>query len=198
MEPLTGLIIAGGKSHRLGIDKRFLEIGGRLCIQRVIDAYQGLFKEILIVADATEPFMSLEVKVVVDLIPGRATLGGLYTGLHFASHDRVFAAASDMPWLSAAAIRVVLDQALSGDIVIPDLAGKLQPMHATYAKTCLPVLRSMVEAGRLKMQDLCMSPELRVHRIPEAAFRDADPQLRSFFNINTLEDLAQAQKWIGT
>ena len=195
---MTGLIIAGGRSRRLGIDKRFLEIGGRPCIQRVIDAYEGLFKEILIVADATEPFMSLGVKVVVDLIPGRATLGGLYTGLHFAAHDRVFAAASDMPWLSPAAIRVVLDQALSGDIVIPELAGRLQPMHAVYAKTCLPVLHSLLEAGRLKVQDFCVRPELRVHRIPEAAFRDVDPELRSFFNINTPEDLAQAQKWIGT
>ncbi len=195
---MTGVIIAGGKSRRLGVDKRFLEIGGRPCIQRVIDAFQGLFKEVLIVADAPEPFMSLGAKVVVDLIPGRATLGGLYTGLHFATHDRVFAAASDMPWLSPAAIRVVLDQALSGDIVIPDLAGKLQPMHAAYAKTCLPVLRSLVEAGRLKVQDLCMSPELRVHRIPEAAFRDVDPELRSFFNINTPEDLDKAKKWIET
>ena len=195
---MTGVIIAGGKSRRLGIDKRFLEIGGRPCIQRVIDAYQGLFKEVLIVADAPEPFMSLGAKVVVDLIPGRATLGGLYTGLHFAAHDRVFAAASDMPWLSPATIRVVLDQALSGDIVIPDLAGKLQPMHAVYAKTCLPVLRSLVEAGRLKVQDLCMSPQLQVHRIPEAAFRDVDPELRSFFNINTPDDLAKAKKWIET
>jgi len=195
---VTGVIIAGGKSRRLGVDKRFLEIGGRPCIQRVIDAFQGLFKEVLIVADAPEPFMSLGAKVVVDLIPGRATLGGLYTGLHFATHDRVFAAASDMPWLSPAAIRVVLDQALSGDIVIPDLAGKLQPMHAAYAKTCLPVLRSLVEAGRLKVQDLCISPQLRVHRIPEAAFRDVDPELRSFFNINTPEDLAKAKKWIET
>ncbi len=195
---MTGVIIAGGKSRRLGIDKRFLEIGGRPCIQRVIDAYQGLFKEVLIVADAPEPFMSLGARVVVDLIPERATLGGLYTGLHFAAHDRVFAAASDMPWLSPAAIRVVLDQALSGDIVIPDLAGKLQPMHAVYAKTCLPVLRSLVEAGRLKVQDLCMSPQLRVHRIPEAAFRDVDSELRSFFNINTPADLAKAKKWIET
>ena len=195
---MTGVIIAGGKSRRLGIDKRFLEIGGRPCIQRVIDAYQGLFKEVLIVADAPEPFMSLGAKVVVDLIPERATLGGLYTGLHFAAHDRVFAAASDMPWLSPAAIRVVLDQAMSGDIVIPDLAGKLQPMHAVYAKTCLPLLRSLVEAGRLKVQDLCMSPQLRVHRIPEAAFRDVDPELRSFFNINTPADLAKAKKWIET
>ena len=195
---MTGLIIAGGRSRRLGIDKRFLEIGGRPCIQRVIDAYHGLFKEILIVADATEPFVSLGVKVVVDLIPGRATLGGLYTGLHFAAHDRVFAAASDMPWLSPAAIRVVLDQALSGDIVIPELAGRLQPMHAVYAKTCLPVLHSLLEAGRLKVQDFCVRPELRVHRIPEAAFRDVDPELRSFFNINTPEDLDKAKKWIET
>ena len=194
---MTGLIIAGGRSRRLGIDKRFLEIGGRPCIQRVIDAYQGLFKEILIVADATEPFTSLGVKVVVDLIPGRATLGGLYTGLHFAAHDRVFAAASDMPWLSPAAIRVVLDQALSGDIVIPELDGKLQPMHAVYAKSCLPVLRSLVEASHLKVQDLCGRPELRVHRIPQSAFTAVDPELRSFFNINTPDDLARANKWIG-
>src|SRR5438094_1801899 len=165
---MTGLIIAGGKSRRLGIDKRFLEIGGRPCIQRVIDAYQGLFKEVLIVADAPEPFMSLGVKVVVDLIPGRATLGGLYTGLHFAAHDRVFAAASDMPWLSPAAIRVVLDQALSGDIVIPKLAGSLQPMHAVYAKTCLPVLSSLLEPARLKVRDFCVRPEFRLNGIREA------------------------------
>src|SRR5437879_9753226 len=122
--------------------------------------------------------MSLGAKVVVDLIPGRATLGGLYTGLHFAAHDRVFAAASDMPWLSPAAIRVVLDQALSGDIVIPELAGGLQPMHAVYAKTCLTVLNSLLVAGRLKVQDFCVRPELRVHRIPEVGCRGVDPELR--------------------
>src|SRR5437773_9767906 len=157
---MTGVIIAGGKSRRLGIDKRFLEIGGRPCIQRVIDAYQGLFKEVLIVADAPEPFMSLGAKVVVDLIPGRATLGGLYTGLHFAAHDRVFAAASDMPWLSPAAIRVVLDQAMSGDIVIPALAGRLQRMHAVYAESCLPVRSSLPGTGLFKVQGFCVGAEL--------------------------------------
>ena len=145
---MTGLIIAGGKSRRLGIDKRFLEIGGRTCIQRVLDAYQGLFDEILIVADAVEPFESLGVRVVVDLVPDRATLGGLYTGLHFAARDQVFAAASDMPWLSPRTIQVVLAQAGRGDIVIPDVRGKLQPMHAVYSQTCLPVLKSLVEPWR--------------------------------------------------
>lgn len=193
---MTGLIIAGGKSRRLGIDKRFLDIGGRTCIQRVLDAYQGIFDEILITADAVEPFQSLGVRVVVDLIPDKATLGGLYTGLHYAAGERVFAAAADMPWINPAAIRLVLDQAASGDIVIPNVEGKLQSMHAVYSKACLPFLRTLVEAGTLKVQDLCNCPELRVHRIPQSAFTAVDPELRSFFNINTPDDLAQAKTWI--
>ena len=192
---MTGLIIAGGKSRRLGLDKRFLNLGGRTCIQRVLDAYRGVFDEILIVADAVELFQSLGVRVVVDLIPGRAALGGLYTGLHYATSERVFAAAADMPWITPAAIRVILDQSCAGDIVIPDLEGQLQPMHAVYAKTCLPFLRTLVEAGTLKVQDLCNCPDLRVQRIPQAAFTAVDPDLRSFFNINTPEDLAQAKEW---
>lgn len=194
---MTGLILAGGKSRRLGIDKRFLNIGGRTCIQRVLDAYRGLFDEVLIVADAVEPFQSLGVRVVVDLIPGRAALGGLYTGLHYAGCEQVFAAAADMPWITPAAIRVVLDQAGAGDIVIPDLEGRLQTMHAVYSKACLPSLLAFVEAGTLKVQDLCNCPELRVHRISQSAFTAVDPDLRSFFNINTPGDLAQAQKWIA-
>jgi molybdopterin-guanine dinucleotide biosynthesis protein A len=191
---VTGLVIAGGKSRRLGIDKRFIDIGGRTCIQRVLDAYQGIFDEILIAADAVEPFQSLGVRVVVDLIPGMATLGGLYTGLHYAAGERVFAAAADMPWINPAAIRLVLDRAASGDIAIPDVEGQLQPMHAVYSKACLPPLRALVEAGTLKVQDLCNCPELRVHRIPQSAFTAVDPELRSFFNINTPDDLARAKK----
>ncbi len=195
---VTGLILAGGKSRRLGQDKRFLELGGRTCLERVLDVFKEIFENILVVADAAEPFKEMKVKVVVDLIPGRAALGGLYTGLHYAPSDRVFAAACDMPGLSPPAIRVVLAHAGDGDIVIPDLDGQLQPMHAVYSKACLPVLQSLVEAQALKIQDLCARPELRVYRIPKAAFQAVDPDLRSFFNINTPDDLAQARKWIGT
>ncbi len=192
---MTGLIIAGGKSRRLGIDKRFLDIGGRPCIRRVLDAFHGLFDEVLIVADAVEPFQSLGVRVVVDLIPGRAALGGLFTGLHYAGNERVFAAASDMPWINPAAIRIVLDRSGSGDIVIPELDGKLQPMHAAYSKNCLATIKVLLETEHLKVQDLCRSPNLQVQKIPRSVFSAVDPDLRSFFNINTPEDLARAREW---
>lgn len=193
---MTGLIMAGGKSKRLGQDKRFLMLGGKSCLQRVLEAYQDLFDEILVVADVKEPFQSLGVHVVEDLIPGRATLGGLYTGLHYARSDRVFSAAVDMPCLSTQTIRIVLDQADRGDIVIPDLNGQLQPMHAVYSKACLSYLKDLIVASRLKVQELCAVPDLRVHRIPQSVFERVDPDLRSFFNINTPEDLALAREWI--
>jgi molybdenum cofactor guanylyltransferase len=193
---MTGLIMAGGKSRRLGQDKRFLILGGKSCLQRVLDVYKVLFEEIVIVADEKDPFQSLGVRVVEDMIPGKATLGGLYTGLHHAGSDRVFAVAVDMPSLSVEAIRIVLEQAGQADIVIPDLNGKLQPMHAVYSKACLPYLKELVDASRLKVQELCAIPELSVHRIPQSVFERVDPELRSFFNINTPEDLARARKWI--
>jgi len=189
--------MAGGKSLRLGQDKRFLEVGGRTCLQRVLDSFEGIFDEVLIVADTVEPFHGMGVKVVTDLIPGRATLGGLYTGLSYAANKQAFAAACDMPWISPRTIQIVLDHAGRGDIVIPEMEGRLHTMHALYSKACLPRLRTLVEAQKLKVQDLCEDPDLRVCRISESAFRAVDPDLRSFFNINTAEDLAQARKWIS-
>jgi molybdenum cofactor guanylyltransferase len=196
MSLLTGLILAGGKSRRLGQDKRFLMLGGKTCVQRVLDAYAGLFEEVIVVADAREPFQSLRVRVVEDLIPDRATLGGLYTGLSCATTERVFAAAADMPFLSASTIRIVLEHAEQGDIVIPELKSKLQTMHAVYSKACLPHLKRLVMASRLKVRELSEIPGLKIHRIPESAFRAVDPELRSFFNINTPEDLAKARQWL--
>jgi len=185
---MTGLIIAGGKSIRLGQDKRFMKLGGRTCVERVLDAYDRLFDEVLIVADSADAFRSMGVRVVVDVIPGRAAMGGLYTGLYYAKCQRVFAAAADMPFISPAAIRVVLAAAELGDIVIPEVQGKLHPM--------LPALRELVETDELKIQDLARRPGLIVHRLPEPAFQAVEPQFRSFFNINTPEDLAQARAWI--
>ncbi len=85
---MTGLIIAGGKSIRLGQDKRFMKLGGRTCVERVLDAYDRLFDEVLIVADSADAFRSMGVRVVVDVIPGRAAMGGLYTGLYYAKCRR--------------------------------------------------------------------------------------------------------------
>lgn len=195
---MTGLLVAGGKSRRMGRDKRFLELGGQPLLQRALSVLEHLFSEVLIaVAEPLPQLTGRGFRVVLDLIPDRATLGGLYTGLSSASHPRVFAVGCDMPFLNEEAIRRLAGLGAEADVVMPRLATGLQPMHAIYSKNCLPHLEQMARAEQLKVQELVEIAGLTVKLVPEKDFLDVDPQLLSFFNINTPADLEFARKLLA-
>lgn len=192
---MTGLLLAGGKSRRMGQDKRFLELGGRTLLERSLTVLEGLFDEVIIsVAEPLPELKGLRARVVTDLIPDCATLGGLYSGLSSASHPRLFAAACDMPFLADSVIRRMADLGRSADVVMVRLANGLQPMHAIYSKACLPHLERMLHAKNLRVQDLVSVSDLSVKILSEEAIREADPQLLSFLNVNRPADLEFARK----
>jgi molybdenum cofactor guanylyltransferase len=195
---MTGILVAGGKSRRMGRDKRFLELGGQTLLQRVLSVLQSLFGEVLVVL--AEPLTQLEgqgYRVVTDLIPNCATLGGLHAGLSSASHRRVLAVGCDMPFLNPAVIRRLAEFGAQADVVMPKLVTGLQPMHAVYSKACLPHLEQMARTKQFKVQGLTEVPGLTVKLVPEKDFLDVDPQLLSFFNINTPADLEFARKLLA-
>jgi molybdenum cofactor guanylyltransferase len=192
---MTGVLVAGGQSRRMGRDKRFLELGGQTLLQRALAVLASLFPEVLIAL--AEPLPQLKAngyRIVTDLIKDCATLGGLYTGLASASHPRIFAVGCDMPFLNPAAIRRLAKLGAQADVVMPKLTTGLQPMHAVYSKACLPHLERMAKAQQLKVQGLTEVPGLTVRLVSEKDFLDVDPQLLSFFNINTPADLEFARK----
>jgi molybdopterin-guanine dinucleotide biosynthesis protein A len=195
---MTGVLVAGGQSRRMGRDKRFLELGGQTLLQRALSVLQSLFPEVVVAL--AEPLPQLKAdgyRVVTDLIPGCATLGGLYTGLASASHPRIFAVGCDMPFLNPAVIRSLARIGAQADVVMPELATGLQPMHAVYSKACLPHLERLAKARELKVQGLAEVPGLNVRLVSEKDFLDVDPQLLSFFNINTPADLEFARKLLA-
>jgi molybdenum cofactor guanylyltransferase len=195
---MTGVLVAGGESRRMGRDKRFLELGGQALLQLALSVLQGLFDEVLVaLAEPLPQLTGQGYRIVTDLIPGCATLGGLYTGLSSARHPRVFAVGCDMPFLNPAVIRRLAEFAAQADVVMPRLATGLQPMHAVYSKACLPHLAQMARARQLKVQGLTEIPGLTVKLIPEKDFLDVDPQLLSFFNINTPADFEFARKLLA-
>ena len=195
---MTGVLVAGGKSRRMGRDKRLLELGGQPLIQRALSVLQSLFSEVLIaVAEPLPQLTGQGYRVVLDLIPNCATLGGLYTGLSSASHPLVFAVGCDMPFLNPAAVKRLADLSTQTDVVMPRLATGLQPMHAVYSKACLPHLEQMAKTQQLKVQGLVDITGLTVKLVPEKDFLDVDPQLLSFFNINTPADLEFARKLLA-
>ena len=190
--------MAGGKSRRMGRDKRFLELDGQPLLQRALSVLQGLFPEVLVaVAEPLPQLTGQGYRMVLDLIPNCATLGGLYTGLFFASHPRVFAIGCDMPFLNPKVVKRLAETGPQADVVMPRLATGLQPMHAVYSKACLPHLERMAKEQRLKVQNLAEIAGLTVKLVPEKDFLDLDPQLLSFFNINTPADLEFARKLLA-
>ena len=191
---ISGCVIAGGQSRRMGRDKRFLTLNGKTLIQRTLKVLESLFEDVIVVlATPVRDFEVGEHRVVYDLIPDCGSLGGLYTGLTHARCARVFATAGDMPFLSADVIRYLIRRDQAADVVGVRLESGLQPMHAVYSKGCLPVLQDMATSRHLRIQDLFLDERLHVSIVPEQEIAGMDPDLLSFRNINTPEEYAVAK-----
>lgn len=196
---VAGVLLAGGRSRRMGQDKRFLSLDGRSLLERTLSVLEQACEEILIVVARPAPELGwLRHRVVTDAVPNSGSLGGLYTGLLEAAAPRIFAVACDMPFLSTKAISYLADRDSAADIVMPQLETGLQPLHAIYHKRCLPAIEGMLSRRSLTIHDLVKAPDLRVRLVAEAELKAIDPLLQSFMNINTPEDLERARMLTST
>ncbi len=187
----TGVVLAGGKSSRMGFNKAFIEFGGKRLIEATVDRLASLFPEVLIIANDLDLYAYLGVRVIPDLIPDSGSLGGIYTGLNAAAHPSGFFVACDMPFLNRDLIALLLREAEGWDVAVPRVTGELQPMHAVYAKSCLPFMKEAIEGGMLKIAGFF--PKVRVKTIEEPALRAVDPDLLGFMNLNTPQELERAE-----
>lgn len=196
-EGVTGLILAGGLSARMGRDKARLPWGKATLLDHVIETLRPLVDELLVAVDDAGRFRGLNVRVVEDLVPGAHALGGLYTGLLAASHEQCFACACDAPFLSAGLIRLLLERADGPrgpadrcDLVIPQTPEGLQPLHAVYAKSALPVIERQLRRREWDLKALV--PKVRARIVGFDEVLQADPQGLSCLNLNTPEEYAAA------
>jgi molybdenum cofactor guanylyltransferase len=190
---VTGILLAGGKSRRMGEDKRFLVLGEQTLLQRGLAALHSIFQEVVVVIAQDSPPLHVDGRVIRDLVPDCGSLGGLYTGLMQATTPYIFVVACDMPFLDQAVMTHFTNRKATADIVMAKLNGRLHPMHALYSKPCLPVLEQMIAARQLKIQEIVSQSTLRVGYVTEKDLSVLDPSGRSFYNVNTLADLEAAQ-----
>lgn len=188
---MTGIVLAGGKSSRMGVNKAFIEFGDRRLIEATVACLKALFPEVLIIANDPPLYAYLGVKIISDLIPDSGSLGGIYTGLSVASYPTCFFVACDMPFLNAELIKCLVREAEGWDAVVPRVKGELQPLHAVYAKSCLPLIKESIDASVLKIARFF--PKAKVKIIEEPALRALDPDLLGFVNVNTPVELEQAE-----
>lgn len=187
---VTGVILAGGQSRRMGTDKAWLPLGGQPMIARICERLRPLCDELLIVTNAAARFAGLGAVVVEDLVPGAHALGGIYTGLTLAAHDTCFVTACDAPFLHPALVRWLLQIAGDWDLVVPRTARGLQPLHAVYRRACLPAVAAQLQQAQWDVQRLI--GRVRTQIIEPDLVHHWDPTEESFRNLNTPQEYADA------
>ncbi len=188
---MTGIILSGGKNSRMGENKAFLKVKGERIIDRTIGIFRELFDEIVLVTNDPLAYLEFDLKIVTDIVKGKAALGGIYTGLFHSSFDQAFACPCDMPFLNADFIRYIKGKAKGYDIVVPKKEEGLQPLHAIYSRRCMPAMKKNMDEGRLKIIDFYK--KARVLEIPPNIVSSFDPEGKIFFNVNSPEDLKYAE-----
>ncbi len=194
---VTGVLLAGGKSRRMGEDKRHLVVGEQTLLERGLAVLQSIFCEVLVVIAQDSPPLKVAARVVRDLVPDCGSLGGLYTGLTQATTPYIFVVACDMPFLNQTVITQFTSRRGTADIVMARLADRLHPMHALYGKRCVPALEEMIRARQFKIQEVVSHSFLRVHYVIEADLLTIDPSGHSFYNVNTMADLEAARSLLA-
>lgn len=194
---VTGVLLAGGKSRRMGTDKRFLTVGERPLLERSCTVLSQIFERVCIVIAQDSPPLEAQIPVLRDLIPSSGSLGGMYTGLQQAVTPYIFLAACDMPFIHEGLVQYMVGQKDAVDIVLAYWNGRPQPAHAVYNRNCQSVVEELIRSGDLKLQRLLATPTLRVRLVTEDEVREVDPDGRSFLNVNTPADLVRARALCG-
>jgi molybdopterin-guanine dinucleotide biosynthesis protein A len=184
---VSGVILAGGSSSRLGQDKARIHAGDCSLIERVVAALRPLVSSTVLVAQSAERYVHLGLPVVADLYPGIGTLGGLHAGLSAIHADYALVVGCDMPFLSAGLLGYMIAQAPGHDVVMPRVGKYYEPLHALYARHCAPALERSILAGQRRIRAALDGLEVRY--IETREIDRFDPEHRSFFNVNTPADL---------
>jgi len=190
------IILAGGKSLRLGHDKVLEKLGKRSLLEQVVSRIDSLSRDIIIVTAEERTFPQLashpKLKIVADIFPGKGSLGGIYTGLVTSDSFYNLVIAADMPFLNQPLLRYMIEVSDDFDFVLPRVNNLFEPLHAVYSKNCVAPIEFILKEGRKVIVELFDFVKVRYVEAEEVD--RFDPQHLSFFNINTKEDLKLARK----
>lgn len=195
-----GIILAGGRGVRLGGNKINLKLNNRLILEIAVERLKSLASEIIIVTseqlyDKITKLIN-NVSIITDMIPNKAALGGIYTGLNSTSKMYNFVVACDMPFLNPGLLSYMSTVCEGYDAIVPRVDDYIEPLHSIYSKRCLDQIYNLINNNNLNIYALFSKVDTRFIEKNEIA--NYDPDFLSFFNINTLADLNKAEEIMKT
>lgn len=186
---ITGIVLCGGRSSRMGQDKASLAFGGETMLERAVRVLREVADEVIVVARAEQP-MPTGVRAIHDPIEDLGPLAGIVAGLAASATDVNFIIACDMPLIRAAVLTRLAELRGDADICVAVADRHASPLCAVYRKRVASVGQELLAAGERRVMTLLA--RVATKRVDAAALRDIDPDLESFFSCNTPEDFQQA------
>lgn len=184
------IVLAGGKSLRMGQNKPSLAFGGVSLLERSVLRFRKEFETVIVVLGYGQKAHIEDTVVVSDIYPDAGPIGGIYAGLTASPDEANFVLACDMPFATPALATYLVSLLENHNAIVPLLQHGPEPVQAAYAKSCLPQIEKNLQLGKLKLQSLL--DQLDVRFVPESEVRRFDPHLTGFFNVNTPEDYYRA------
>lgn len=187
IEGVTGVILAGGASSRMGRNKALLEVDGTPIITRTYRKLAGMFHEVIIVTNSPQDYDFLPCRKVPDIYSSIGSIAGLHSALAHSSSTYSFVTACDMPFLDQSIIRYLCDLLQEGfDAVIPFSEGGQEPLHAVYSSKCKDVFDNAIQRGERKILDILEN--VTVREVPYSEVQGIGGQAASFMNVNTPDE----------
>lgn len=185
----TAVILAGGKSARMGFDKQLIKINERRLMDSLISKLRQEFDEIIIVTNKPEYYQGLSDKIISDIIVGKGPLSGIHAGLNESSNELVYFIACDMPNINIEYIRYMKERIRNLDAYacITRFGNWIEPFNAFYSKKLKKKIEEHLLNNRRSINSLL--DKVEVHYIREEDARKYSPNWDMFLNLNTKEDL---------
>jgi molybdopterin-guanine dinucleotide biosynthesis protein A len=198
MACLSGAILIGGRSRRMGANKALLPLSpeGPCIVELVARVLRTVADDIILVgaSDDRDTYDALGLCQIPDIVPAAGALGGIHAALGAARHEHTLVVGCDMPFLNPTLLHHMAALPRDYDALIP-LVGRPQPLHAVYARSALPSIDAALAARRYRVTGWLARATVRI--VPRATITAFDPALRSCFNVNTPDDLAFARRIAG-
>lgn len=198
---ITSIILAGGKSSRIGTDKALLKINGESVIEKIHKLLSEIFSDIIIISNKPDDFHFLTMKVYKDIYPDFGPLSGIHSGLTHSKTENNFIISCDMPLITEEAIRFIISNNTDADITFSKTDSKYHTLFGLYKQTCLPMaeellktasseIKNQTQKTKVKLFDLINSVNTRLIDPTNEEFYKDD----IFFNMNSLEDYSYVKK----
>lgn len=184
------IILAGGKSTRMGTNKALLKIKETPNVERILTALRPHFPHPILVTNDPDLYHFLGIKTCTDYFPGKGPLAGIHAGLSASPYEVNVSAACDMPFVSAELAKALVEKSQGYDAVIPVIGGKQQPLFAVYKKSLISVIEEKLQNDQLRMKDLLS--EVNVHYVTEQCLKVEGRLERIFFNMNHPHEYEEA------